>query len=194
MCNHPELFEQQTERLPLHFAATPNPLLPPPFGQLPKVGVTGDTSEVTLQLPKLVYREGLPCLGASHSGALDCGSGPRWLQHRLNVFEPSNVHISLFGEHAASSTASSSSAVGGSSSSSGSAFGFSRLAGLSPGDLAAIAAGDALQRWEVAVAAGRRRVRDVWRVWEERWHDYEDADDEARRASNALASTSGTGE
>lgn len=189
VCNHPELFEEQSERLPLYFCDLPPPALPPAFGKMDYIAITGK-SHVTYSIPKLLYREGMAQLGSAHSGGLQWFE-PKWLGHCLSVAEPNNVHELLWWQNPVLANRPASSATGPSSSiqhperqpgvvtmtqysSAGisSTFGFSRFIGMHPSHLFGLACGDPFQRWEVHLLE-RRRTRALAAMWAERWHDFD---------------------
>ncbi|KAK9829749.1 hypothetical protein WJX72_007671 [[Myrmecia] bisecta] len=97
VCNHPQLFEEQTERAPLHFAALPPPPQPTAFGEPDWLPYLGGRSDIGFHLPRLIYEEGLPCLPSTHTGGLDTFAS-KWLRHRFNIFSPANLHAGAVGE------------------------------------------------------------------------------------------------
>ncbi|CAD7705356.1 unnamed protein product, partial [Ostreobium quekettii] len=151
VCNHPELFEEQSERVPLHFAQIPPPLSPPGFGGLQQVYWSGQRSEVVYKLPKLVFRENMG-VQTVYSG-LPNGFWNKWVHNRLNVFCPWNVHSSL--QECEEGRAMS-------------AFPFSRHIGLSTCELHAYSMADPLQRWMLE-AMNCRNGSAAARHWESHW-------------------------
>ncbi len=136
------------------------------------------SSFLEVTLPRILYRECLPGWGADAGGPPESYRS-KWLSHRLSVFEPSNVLGSSLGDGSSGADGSDSSGGGGGSSSSGS-FGFSRLAGLGPGEVACLAAADPFQRWELdrqlrrgQCGGGRRGALAAAAVWQHHWLDFE---------------------
>eukprot|EP00210_Caulerpa_lentillifera_P005439 g5201.t1 len=95
VCNHPELFEEQTEKVPLQFARIPEPLNPPSFGSRQEVYFTGAESLISYSIPRLVIEEGTTGGKSGHlSGAYKNGYYIKWLDSLLDIFDPWNVHNS----------------------------------------------------------------------------------------------------
>ena len=50
-----------------------------------------------LQVPKLLFRDGMQCLPTISSGSAQ-GFRERWLENNLNIFSSANIHMSIFQE------------------------------------------------------------------------------------------------
>ncbi|KAD6119634.1 hypothetical protein E3N88_10905 [Mikania micrantha] len=81
VCNHPELFERNEGSSYLYFADIPNPLLPPPFGELEDIYYSGNQNPITYKVPKLVYQE-------ITQNVL--------FEKLFNIFSSENVYLSAF--------------------------------------------------------------------------------------------------
>lgn len=68
VCNHPQLFEEQIERVSLHFAAGIGALQPAPYLTMERLPELGAHSHLLVQVPRLIYRECLPGLPSSFTG------------------------------------------------------------------------------------------------------------------------------
>eukprot|EP00884_Botryococcus_braunii_P007956 jgi/Botrbrau1/17161/Bobra.0157s0055.1 len=101
VCNHPQLFEEQIERVSLHFGAGIAALQPAPYLTMERLPFLGSRSHLSVRIPRLIYREGLPGLPSSFTGELDTFRS-KWLEHLLFVFDAANVHESLRGAAAPS--------------------------------------------------------------------------------------------
>ncbi|GMH38993.1 hypothetical protein BSKO_06891 [Bryopsis sp. KO-2023] len=146
VCNHPELFEEQSERVPLHFAHQACPLSPAAFGSLSWVYYSGNRPELSFELPKLVFREGVASGQSAMSGWKD-GFREKWLHNRLCIFQPANVLESM-GQ--------------------GGCFGFVGISGLSPNKVHFMSVADPLQRW-VHQMQQHRNDRTTAGFWERHW-------------------------
>ena len=192
VCNHPELFEQQSERLPCYFAQvhpihTPHP--PPPSGRKQLISITGRNSHLQVVLPKLLYREGLVGLSSYTLGGHLETWKPKVLGHMLNPFAAENVHWSLGQKASGGSSSSGTRGISREGDEGGrvygwwneqwwgfqSGFSFSRFINLSPGEVEGLAAADPVQRWGIGAAGGvvwglaRQQQQDLARMWEGFW-------------------------
>ena len=89
-----------------------------------------------VQVPKLLYRDGMRCLPTSSSGSGQ-GFRERWLENNLNIFSSANIHMSIFPETGQSSQHQ----VLHSGK-----MGFTRLLNLSPAEVEYTAKANALER------------------------------------------------
>ncbi|KAI7739904.1 hypothetical protein M8C21_011145 [Ambrosia artemisiifolia] len=119
VCNHPELFERNEGSSYLYFADIPNPLLPPPFGELEDIYYSGNQNPITYKVPKLVYQEITQNLDVFSSGVKH-GLGRGLFEKHFNIFTSENVHVSTLKEKDG-------------------AFGFTRLIDLSPAEVSFLA-------------------------------------------------------
>merc|ERR1719235_3068232 len=137
VCNHPELFDQQQEITPYHFAVVNPPLEQAPWGELDWAWCSGRRSPISFALPRLVYDEGMACLPSRFAGHLQTLKF-KLLAHPLCVFEPSNVHAAVHGEGGAISGLS-----------------FLGLLGLAPSDVKFFASADYFQAWYFGRVSGK---------------------------------------
>ena len=137
VCNHPELFDQQQEITPYHFAVVNPPLEQAPWGELDWAWCSGRRSPISFALPRLVYDEGMACLPSRFAGHLQTLKF-KLLAHALCVFEPSNVHAAVHGEGGAISGLS-----------------FLGLLGLAPSDVKFFASADYFQAWYFGRVSGK---------------------------------------
>lgn len=148
MCNHPELFDPAHGRSSLYCALPLPPVPPVPHtstGVLEHLAVPHLAGGyVRYAVPKLLWREGRPCVPAPAGGAATSwGKGSCWLPPQHSVFHPAWVHrgglrgASLQGEEV--------SVHGRPQRDSG--WSFLRLAGLSAGEASQLATADVLDRW-----------------------------------------------
>ncbi|KAJ0699931.1 putative DNA helicase chromatin remodeling SNF2 family [Helianthus annuus] len=141
VCNHPELFERNEGSSYLYFADIPNPLLPPPFGELEDIYYSGNQNPITYKVPKLVYQEitqnsDVFSLGVKH----DFGRG--LFEKHFNIFTSENVHSStLKGKDGA--------------------FGFTRLIDLSPAEVSFLAHASSTERLLHSIATWDRQFLDA---------------------------------
>ncbi|QDZ19317.1 Snf2-like DNA helicase [Chloropicon primus] len=143
VCNHPELFEQQKEITPYHFAEINLPLEPAPWGETDWAWCSGRRSLITYPLPRLVYDEGMVCLPSCFAGHLK-DARFKLLTYSMSIFEPSNVFNAVHGTKG----------VPGSS-----GLSFLGLLGLSPSDLFFFSRLDSFQAWYFSRIEGKRWER-----------------------------------
>jgi len=163
VCNHPEIFESQTETVPFYFGRSDPAPLPAPFGELDWLWLLGRGSLVSFALPRLLFRGGgLLGLAPGASGTADARDWRRhkWLRHQLSVWSPANTSArsgltaerSGYRVHA------------GEPGSWSSGFRFLRLVGLGGAEAAAAATAEpwrgwrALRQWERRGRARRDHV------------------------------------
>lgn len=137
VCNHPELFERNEGQSSLHFAAVAHPLPAPPFGELEDVHYAGAFNPVSYVIPKLLFRDGMPCLPSESSGSAQ-GFYEKWVKSGLSVFSPDNVYASSLGLRNRSRADDSSPCSGG--------FGFIRMIDLSAAETSFVARASILKR------------------------------------------------
>jgi len=140
VCNHPQLFEQQKETIPFHFADVNMPLQPAPWGELDWAWWSGTSAAIKLHLPRLIYNGGMECLSTRFGGHLG-RSNEKWTNTLLDVLEPSNVHCSIF-EHTGRISA---------------GISFLRLIGLTPSSIKLFSNMDGFQKWYFS-----RRLHQKW--------------------------------
>lgn len=90
-----------------------------------------------LQVPKLLFREGMRCLPSESSGSAQ-GFHEKWVKSRFSVFSPENVHSSSVGPSSRSRSDESSCCSG--------AFGFVRLLDLSASEASFLSRASDLER------------------------------------------------
>ncbi|KAI3760684.1 hypothetical protein L1987_51082 [Smallanthus sonchifolius] len=136
VCNHPELFERNEGSSYLYFADIPNPLLPPPFGELEDIYYSGNQNPITYKVPKLIYQEITQNSDVFSSGVKH-GFGRGLFEKHFNVFSSENVYSSAFKQEKDG------------------AFGFTRLIDLSPAEVSFVANGSltkillfSIMRWD----------------------------------------------
>ncbi|XP_022925143.1 DNA helicase INO80-like isoform X2 [Cucurbita moschata] len=146
VCNHPELFERNEGSTYLYFADIPNPLLPPPFGELDDVHYSGGHNPIEFKLPKLVHQD---VLQSSKSFAVAHGIGG-YLQKHFNIFSSENVYRSIFmqGDYLRQSYRQSGT------------FGFTHLMDLSPAEVMFLANGSFLERLLFSITRWDRQFLD----------------------------------
>lgn len=149
VCNHPDLFERNEGRTFLHFAQIPNSLLPPPFGELEEIHYAGSRSPISYKVPKLIYREGTLSLPTSCSGSAQ-GFRQKWLDNLLNVFSTQHVHTSVFPPQA--------DPLGSVLPVKSGTFGFSRMIGLSPGEVTFVAKASYVEQLLFSCTAQDRQI------------------------------------
>ena len=128
VCNHPELFHEQEEKTPFHFAHVNQSLESAAWGQLDWAWCLGRQAGVTFSVPKLVYEEGmglLPTRRAEHR----THAFQTLAYHKLNVFDPINVHASVMDGSGAPGVS------------------FLRMIGMTPSDVNWASMADALHAW-----------------------------------------------
>ncbi|KAJ9565383.1 hypothetical protein OSB04_001349 [Centaurea solstitialis] len=145
VCNHPELFERNEGSSYLYFAEIPNPLLPPPFGELEDVYYAGSQNPITYEVPKLVYQDIIRGSDVFSSGVKH-HIGRELFEKHFNIFSPENVYLSTFIQE-----------KGGNKSG---AFGFARLIDLSPAEVAFVAHGSLIERLLFSVVRWDRQFID----------------------------------
>lgn len=124
-----------------------------------------------MQIPKLLYREATSCLPSPASGTPP-EARSKWLHHRLSIFAPDNIHRSIFHTASSSDSASTSAAASDSDVAVSGCFGFTRMLGLSPGEVSGLAQATALERWAFywqreAARVRRREIDEVFREGQE---------------------------
>ncbi|KAK4775981.1 hypothetical protein SAY87_023942 [Trapa incisa] len=154
VCNHPELFERNEGNAYFYFGEIPNPLLPPPFGELEDVHYSGGLNPVTYKIPKLIQREmlhGPENLDSSVQFGLQQES---FLKH-FNIFSPNNVHHSTYMDGSEKPHCSG-------------AFGFSRLIELSPAEVAFLGTASLMERLLFSlVRYGRQFLEEIHNLLKE---------------------------
>ncbi|KAK9065708.1 hypothetical protein SSX86_015109 [Deinandra increscens subsp. villosa] len=141
VCNHPELFERNEGSSYLYFADIPNPLLPPPFGELEDIYYSGYQNPITYKIPKLVYQEithnsDVLSLGVKY------GFGRGLFEKRFNIFSSENVYLSAYKQEKDG------------------AFGFTRLIDLSPSEVSFLANGSLIERLLFSIMTWDRQFLD----------------------------------
>ncbi|KAK4432107.1 Chromatin-remodeling ATPase INO80 [Sesamum alatum] len=149
VCNHPELFERNEGSSYFHFGEIPNPLLPPPFGELEDIFYSGGRNPIVYEIPKLVYQEVADGSKLHYSEArrrLSRGS----IEKLFDIFSADNVYNStLQQDHI----------LDGNCGRSG-AFGFSRLIDLSPAEVSFLATSSLMERLLFSVMRSDRQFLD----------------------------------
>ncbi|XP_024964126.1 DNA helicase INO80 isoform X2 [Cynara cardunculus var. scolymus] len=133
VCNHPELFERNEGSSYFYFGDIPNPLLPPPFGELEDVYYSGSKNPITYKVPKLIYQEIVRSSDVLLSGGKH-NIKREFLEKHFNIFSPVNIYQSIFkqDEHGPSTK--------------DGTFGFTRLIDLSPAEAGFIANSSLMER------------------------------------------------
>ncbi|GAB2295564.1 Putative DNA helicase ino80 [Dionaea muscipula] len=150
VCNHPELFERNEGSSYLYFGDIPNPLLPPPFGELEDVLYSGGRNPITYRIPKLVYEDVI------RSSGMTCSISGRGLSREsfekyFNIFTQDSVYHSVLpGENTM---------VGQSFGSR--TFGFTHLMDLSPAEVAFLANCSLMERLMFSVMRWGQRKLDA---------------------------------
>ncbi|XP_010269671.1 PREDICTED: DNA helicase INO80 isoform X2 [Nelumbo nucifera] len=135
VCNHPELFERNEGSTYLYFGMIPNPLLPPPFGELEDIHYAGGWNPITYKVPKLIHREIIESF--EMPSVFGHGIQRESLQKLFNIFSTENVYHSVLPEDEASDE---------SSLLKSGTFGFTHLMDLSPEEFAFQANGSFMER------------------------------------------------
>ncbi|XP_071720212.1 chromatin-remodeling ATPase INO80-like [Rutidosis leptorrhynchoides] len=125
VCNHPELFERNEGSSYFYFGDIPNPLLPPPFGELEDVYYSGSKNPITYKVPKLIYQE----IVRSSDSFLSEGKNSIKEKY-FNIFSPVNIYQSIYKQHEHRS----------------STFGFTHLIDLSPAEASFITNASLMER------------------------------------------------
>ncbi|KAI4996329.1 hypothetical protein ZWY2020_048120, partial [Hordeum vulgare] len=147
VCNHPELFERNEGSYYFYFAEIPNSLLPPPFGELQDIHYAGKRNPIVFEIPKLVY-EGIIC--NTEIPVDGCGFRNGYINKLFNIFLPSNIHNSAVPESTSRTTSVLPSG----------AFGFTRLANLSPVEASFLATCSLFERLVFSVTRCKREYVD----------------------------------
>ncbi|XP_076955078.1 chromatin-remodeling ATPase INO80-like [Bidens hawaiensis] len=121
VCNHPELFERNEGSSYFYFGDIPNPLLPPPFGELEDVYCSGIKNPITYKIPKVIHQEG------KHS------TRKEFFEKHFNIFSPLRIYQSIFKQVKYGPYYNG-------------AFGFTRLIDLSPAETSFIANASMMER------------------------------------------------
>ncbi|KAK4773038.1 hypothetical protein SAY87_028057 [Trapa incisa] len=132
VCNHPELFERNEGSTYFYFGEIPNPLLPPPFGELEEVHYSGGNNPVTYKIPKLIQREILH-VPENIDSSVQLGLHQEPFLKHFSIFSPNNVYNSTFTEEWEQLQCSG-------------AFGFTRLIELSPTEVAFLGIASFMER------------------------------------------------
>ncbi|KAC9819661.1 hypothetical protein E3N88_45209 [Mikania micrantha] len=133
VCNHPELFERNEGSSYFYFGDIPNPLLPPPFGELEDVYYSGIKNPITYKIPKLVYQEVVRRLDVFSSGEKYDIKAKSFEKH-FNIFSPLNIYQSIFKQDKHKPSIKNG------------AFGFTRLIDLSPAETSFIAIASLMEK------------------------------------------------
>ncbi|GBG59037.1 hypothetical protein CBR_g24383 [Chara braunii] len=113
------------------------------------------------KIPKLVFREGMQCLPSFASGSSQ-EYWEKWVNNRLCIFSPENIHRSLF-PGTTLDAVDDDELASGQRVESFSAFAFTRLVNLSPAEVAFLAKASLLQRWLYYLIHEKRE--DILRSW-----------------------------
>lgn len=92
---------------------------------------------LVLQVPKLLYRDGMQCLPTESSGSAQ-GFAEKWIRSRLSVYSPENVLLSSLGLDKNKSSADDRTHSG--------AFGFLRMVDLSAAEISFLSKASSLER------------------------------------------------
>ena len=155
VCNHPEIFEKQSEKSPLYFSRTMPCLTLAVFGQLDWLWVLAREPLIRFHLPRLLYAEGLPGLANAASGDQD-GYRRKWARNRLSPFAPLHMHRASLGGDRYKPFGEPLYSTG---------FRFLRFCGLDPGTAAKLAASEPYHGWRLWGLAEGRVNRDRGSLW-----------------------------
>ncbi|CAJ2673301.1 unnamed protein product [Trifolium pratense] len=144
VCNHPELFERNEGNTYFYFGEIPSSLPPPPFGELEDVYYAGGLNPISFQIPKLVYQDIMQS-SETLSSAVGRGVSRETFQKHFNIFEPENVHRSIFSEETNVESGN---------------FGFTHLMDLSPQEVAFLATGSFMERLLFSMMRWEKNVFD----------------------------------
>ncbi|KAM0051516.1 putative DNA helicase chromatin remodeling SNF2 family [Helianthus debilis subsp. tardiflorus] len=147
VCNHPELFERNEGSSYFYFGDIPNPLLPPPFGELEDVYYSGVKNPITYKIPKLIYQEVVRSLDISSSGG-KYSIKREFFEKHFNIFSPLNIYQSIYTQDK------------NEPSNKNVSFGFSRLIDLSPGEISFIANASIMERLLFSISRCDSRIFD----------------------------------
>ncbi|XAR69491.1 DNA helicase [Bertholletia excelsa] len=149
VCNHPELFERNEGSTYLYFGEIPNPLLPPPFGELEDIYYSGGHNPITFKIPKLVYEEVVQSSSTLCSDVRH-GVSRESFEKYFNIFTPENVYQSMFQDVQSSYESFAKSGM----------FGFGHMIDLSPAELAFLGNGSFMERLLFSIMRWDRQFLD----------------------------------
>ena len=162
VCNHPEIFERQSETVSFYFGRSNLPPLPAAFGELDWLWRLGRGSLLVFALPKLLFRGGgLPGISPWASGTLEAQDWLRhkWVWHQLSVWSPTNLNARS-GVPQSGGRCDDYRVHAGEPASWSSGFRFLRLMGLGGMEAATLAAEEPWRGWGALRQWGRReRIR-----------------------------------